>query len=93
MPFLHVWKGNLYGLMALKVGHKFTLGEHYGDHNHQDLLKKYCNRNGRRIAIKWKAYCDTNARSMKYFHFLSAKCYVAPIGAFFCTSVSPINGH
>ena len=23
----------------------------------------------------------------------SVQCYVAPIGAFFCTSMSPINGH
>ena len=39
------------------------IGEHPGDHNHQDFLKSTAVRVGGVLQYKWEAYCGTNGRS------------------------------
>ena len=49
------------------------LGEHSGDHNHQDFPKSTAIQMGGVLRYKWEAYCDTNGRSTDSIS-LSSKC-------------------
>ena len=40
-----------------------VIGEHPGDHNHQDFSKSTAIQMGGVLQYKWHAYCDTNGRS------------------------------
>ena len=39
------------------------IGEHPGDHNHQDFSKSTAIQMGGVLQYKWEAYCDTNGTS------------------------------
>ena len=39
------------------------MGQHPGDHNHQDFPKSTAIQMGGVLQYKWEAYCDTNGRS------------------------------
>ena len=38
------------------------IGEHPGDHNHQDFPRSIAIQMGGVLRCKWEAYCDTNGR-------------------------------
>ena len=50
-----------------------VLGEHPGDHNHQNFPKSTAIRMGGVLQCKWGAYCDTNGRSTDNISFSSER--------------------